>query len=123
MIIPNKIKERFYRRILKKDDGCWEWQGTKDRYGFFRWKGWKGKGAHRFSYLLHKGDIKEKEVVMHICDKPLCVNPDHLKIGSQKDNMLDCIKKGRFKTNIQNLKPYLPNKPLCERCRNCQCRK
>ena len=55
----------------------------------------KRMNAHRVSYLIHKGDIPEEMVILHSCDNPACVNPDHLSIGTQKENMQDMIKKGR----------------------------
>jgi len=59
--------------------------------------GSKGKGvlAHRLSYQIHKGEIPEGMVVMHSCDNPSCVNPDHLSIGTQSQNIKEAIAKGR----------------------------
>lgn len=81
-------------------DGCWEWQGklSKDGYGCFQ-ETIKGKKtdvrSHRRSYEIFKGDISEGLQVCHKCDNPSCCNPDHLFLGTPKENVQDCIKKGR----------------------------
>ncbi|UCS82790.1 homing endonuclease [Yersinia phage vB_YenP_Rambo] len=82
---------------VNKTTGCWEFTGckTKSGYGRIRVKGvhWM---AHRYALSEHLGrPIAEGMVVMHLCDNPSCVNPEHLKEGTQKDNMEDCISKGR----------------------------
>ena len=51
--------------------------------------------AHRVSWELHNGPIPPGKIIMHSCDHPWCVNPAHLSVGTQKDNMADCIAKGR----------------------------
>lgn len=84
----------------KKIDGCWEWQGkiSKDGYGSFQ-ETVSGKKteirAHRRSYEIFKGEIPEGMLVCHTCDNPACCNPEHLWLGTPKDNTQDCIKKGR----------------------------
>jgi len=94
-------EQRFWSRVVKRDNGCWEWQGAKDRdgYGMFRGviRGITYNRAHRFSYALHYEDIPKGKHVCHKCDNPKCVNPEHLWIGSNADNMHDKIAKGRHK--------------------------
>lgn len=89
-------KERFLEKI-KKDPitGCWEWTASK-RNGYGR-IGVDGKhlSAHRLSYQLFVGPIKSGLVICHKCDNPGCVNPDHIFIGTQSDNMTDMHNKGR----------------------------
>lgn len=77
-------------------DGCWIWQGglSKDGYGKVKREG-KTIRAHRLFYQLHKGPINEGMVIMHSCDKPTCVNPEHLSMGTHLDNELDKDIKGR----------------------------
>lgn len=93
--------EYFLARIARVDSGCWEWQGSHNNggYGMFlmpdesgRTKGMK---AHRFAYLIFKGPLPANDLVLHHCDNPTCVNPDHLYIGTQRDNMQDALARGR----------------------------
>lgn len=63
-------------------------------YGL-KWYAGRLRGAHVVSYLKHKGPIPEGLVVMHSCDNRLCVNPEHLSVGTYSDNMVDCVSKGR----------------------------
>lgn len=76
--------------------GCWYWAGaTNGRYGKLKLAG-RLEYAHRVSYQTHYGPVPEGLMVLHRCDEPLCVNPDHLFLGTQTENMRDCIAKGRF---------------------------
>ena len=92
------LKERFFR-FVEKTDYCWLWVGGKGLKGYGRiqegGQGSKHLLSHRVSYEMHKGDIPSGLVVMHICDNPSCVNPEHLRVGTQSENILDAIKKGR----------------------------
>ena len=94
-------KERFWR-FVEKSEGCWKWNGSKSSgYGRFS-VGSKNEGyylAHRFSWEMHNGKkIPEGMFVMHKCDNPECTNPDHLLLGTPKENTQDMISKGRKKT-------------------------
>jgi len=95
-------KERFFKKIRKDEKtGCWMWTGghRKNSKGtkYGRHNIASGSiGAHRFSYLLHNNvTLKSSEYICHKCDTPLCVNPDHLFLGSHKDNMKDMVNKKR----------------------------
>lgn len=85
-------KDRFLARCGKRSEaGCWLWSDIDDnRYGQFR-----GMAAHRVSYELFREEIPDGMFVCHHCDVPRCVNPDHLFLGTQKDNMQDKVSKGR----------------------------
>lgn len=87
--------EDYYKRIVKQDNGCWEFQSYADRdgYRFFTIDGKEWK-AHRLAVVLDGRDPSGK-VVMHHCDNPSCVNPAHLSVATQKENALDCVNKGR----------------------------
>lgn len=93
-------KERFLKKV-KKTDSCWIWIGAKyyNGYGAFYWGGGakhrRNTGAHRASYLLFVDEIPIGLDVLHKCDNPSCVNPEHLFVGTHIDNMHDKHKKGR----------------------------
>lgn len=94
------LEQRFWRKVLVKDkDYCWEWQGSKASFGHGTfWNGNTVDSAHRISWELHKGKIPDDMCVLHHCDNPSCVNPNHLFIGTRKDNVIDMVEKGRNRT-------------------------
>lgn len=87
----------FWIRVKKTDGGCWEWSGNRliNSYGTLIVNGRQVR-AHRFSYQLAYGETHGLHV-LHKCDNPPCVNPDHLFLGTDADNVHDCIAKGRNK--------------------------
>lgn len=101
-ITPVKLTEKTIRNFWKKVDqsgDCWIWTGGKNEkgYGHFNVRR-KYCAAHRFSWILNKGAIPEGLHVLHDCpggDNPSCVNPDHLWLGTNLDNVLDKEEKGR----------------------------
>ena len=86
---------RFWTRKIIVGE-CWLWTGPMngDGYGKVCYN-YKRLSAHRLSYILTHGQIQDSLSVCHTCDTPLCFNPDHLFLGTQKDNMRDCASKGR----------------------------
>lgn len=83
--------ERFHNSyIVDPDTDCWEWQLNLHQGGYGRcyFNGINYR-AHRLSYLLHKGELPDSLNVCHKCDNPKCVNPEHLYLGSQSENMND----------------------------------
>lgn len=85
--------------IPEPNSGCWIWLGYigPNGYGELRADG-RTRRAHRISYEIFNGPIPSGLVVRHRCDNPPCVNPDHLVIGSMKDNTQDMLRRGRHHT-------------------------
>jgi hypothetical protein len=83
--------------ISEPNTGCWLWLGglDKDGYGWIALPKLKHARAHRFNYERIKGQIPFGFLVLHKCDMRSCVNPDHLFVGTQKDNQSDAVKKWR----------------------------
>lgn len=89
-----KTNKRFFKKIIKTST-CWLWTKSKKvRYGSIGIDG-KTIRAHRYSYFIHNKDMDFNMLVCHKCDNPICVNPEHLFLGTAKDNAQDMIKKGR----------------------------
>lgn len=118
------LKERFLSKV-NKTENCWEWRGAKRSrdYGNFNLNG-KPTLAHRVSYELFIGKIPKDILVCHRCDNQSCVNPNHLFLGTQKDNVRDCLNKGRMKipTNFKQithgtLSGYDYWKCRCKKCK------
>ena len=87
--------DRLWNRT-NRESGCWEWIGCKDGsgYGLISLNG-KMVKTHRLAWELTYGSIPNGLFVCHHCDNPACINPEHLFLGTNKDNMQDKIKKGR----------------------------
>lgn len=97
-ITPVVAKITETRYTIDPDTGCWNWIRSKNKDGYgrvFDWENKKLKYAHRVSYEVHKGTIPQGLMVLHDCDNPSCVNPDHLHIGTAAMNAAECIARGR----------------------------
>lgn len=99
MILEKKIIDKFYKYTYPEPNtGCWLWSLACDLDGYgFIWISpeYKNQRAHRISYLIHKGEFDTKLSVLHTCDNPHCVNPDHLFLGTVQDNSDDMKNKNR----------------------------
>lgn len=89
------LKTRLLNKTLKSSNGCWLWQGALSNKGYGQISH-EGRLflTHRVSYELHVGPIKGRQV-LHRCDTPACLNPDHLFLGTASENMQDMHRKGR----------------------------
>lgn len=116
-------EERFWKKVNQNgtkilDTLCWEWSAHKTNKGYGQfWNGSKLVFAHRFSWQINNGILSDKLNVCHKCDNPSCVNPDHLFLGTQQDNVRDMLIKNRGNhnkklTNTQVLQIYNSTKSV-----------
>lgn len=96
---PKPLAERFWPKVDRSGgpEACWLWTGTKIPSGYgYVWTGKRDMGAHRVAWMLAHGTEPPSHLrVCHRCDNPSCVNPAHLFLGTNSDNMRDCVAKGR----------------------------
>ncbi len=97
--------KRFWDRV-EKSDSCWRWTGYLTKgYGRIRVDNQHIR-AHRLSYQIHFGEIPAGLHVLHHCDNPACVNPDHLYVGTDKDNARDRVVRGRQPRHFGEANPH-----------------
>lgn len=131
--------ERFWAKVNKAPGQgpageCWEWQGCRNKRGYGQFNPYNSTAvlSHRFSYEQRNGPIPDNCLILHSCDNASCVNPAHLKAGTQSHNMQDMAAKGRqwqqAKTHCKNGHEFTPEntthgltksgaKRICNICR------
>ncbi len=118
------LADRFWIKVNKRGaKGCWIWTAAKNNKGYGMIQGETVREfitAHRASWVLHSGKIPKGACVLHKCDTPACVNPRHLFLGSQKENVHDMIAKGRgggqFKAGSQHQLSKVDKKTAAKIC-------
>lgn len=89
---------RHFWEKVEKTEACWLWKASRthngEGYGQFRWEQ-RSVDAHRVSWIIAHGEIPAGINVLHSCDNPVCVRPDHLFLGTDQDNVDDMLAKGR----------------------------
>ena len=101
MRITSKQIDRFWNKVaIRGFDDCWDWIAAKlpkpENYGQVYFGG-KTMRAHRVSWIINRGEIPKGMHVLHKCDNPPCVNPNHLWIGTHGENMKDMVIKDRHR--------------------------
>ena len=93
------LKERFDAKWQENPEtGCWDWTGSRSNNGYGGiWSCGKMLKAHRVSHELYKGPIPPGMDICHECHRKCCVNPEHLHVGTRKDNIREMLEAGRHK--------------------------
>ena len=109
------IIHRILENISINENGCWEWNKSKSKSGYAKiWYRGSTMRGNRVSYLAFIGDIPEGILVCHHCDNRSCINPDHLFLGTHKDNCHDSIQKCRHAHGEKSSKSKLKSEHITE---------
>lgn len=110
------LRDRIYMwSIPEPNSGCWLWLGTLDKYGYgILSVCGKKHFAHRISLTVHGIEIPSSECALHHCDNRICVNPEHLYVGSNADNVRDKVQRGRSLAGSKNKNAKLTEQQVLE---------
>ena len=113
------IKDKIESNVVKSENGCWNWIGTKRGKSGGVYYGGTNIGrksvlAHRASYEFYVGEIPSGMLVCHKCDNPQCVNPEHLFLGTHSDNAMDMSLKNRGTNGEKNKNSKLTDNKVME---------
>lgn len=97
--------EKTFLSNFEKTDGCWNWKGKINPYNGYGYM--PKKSAHRFSYEYYKNKIPGDKMICHTCNNKLCVNPDHMYLGTAHTNCQDAIKDGVYKKRSLSSKRHV----------------
>lgn len=102
------LKYRYEKFVIKHDDGCWDWIGSRNmnNYGQLSLTRVKPIAAHRASWIIHNGPIPKGAHVLHKCDNPPCTRPSHLTLGDHKENMRQMSERKRSPKPVGELSSW-----------------
>lgn len=125
--MEEEIKNRLLSRIVKLNNGCWFYSGYKQKKGYGMMSAWgQLQGAHRISFKIFKGKIPIRKFLDHLCRNPSCVNPEHLEVVTNKENVLRGIGVSAInkrKTKCINGHDFTKKNTLITKSGKRQCRK
>src|ERR1700753_2039822 len=109
----NMTKEEFFSNVKINKNSCWEWQRYLNKYGYgyisTEGKSWS---IHRYAYYVTHGSIPSKKWVLHKCDNRKCINPDHLYLGDNAQNVKDRVQRNRGAIAERNASSKLTTKEV-----------